>query len=138
MLKLKKSLGQNFLSDNNIIKKIIGLDNLKNRNIIEIGPGSGKLTEFIIKEKPKKLVLIEKDRRFCKLLKDKFVDHKKFIEIHNKDILDFTFKENFLKDAIIFGNLPYNISTQILAKFICIKNGHHSLKNYFYVSKRSC
>ena len=87
MLKLKKSLGQNFLSDNNIIKKIIGLDNLKNRNIIEIGPGSGNLTEFIIKEKPKKLVLIEKDRRFYKLLKDKFVDHK-FIEIHNKEAFE--------------------------------------------------
>ena len=135
MLKLKKSLGQNFLSDNNIIKKIIGLDNLKNRNIIEIGPGSGKLTEFIIKEKPKKLVLIEKDRRFYKLLKDKFVDHK-FIEIHNKDILDFTFKENFLKDAIIFGNLPYNISTQILAKFICIKEWPPFFKKIIFMFQK--
>ena len=52
MLRLKKSLGQNFLTDNNIIKKIISLDNLKNQTILEIGPGSGNLTEFIIKEQP--------------------------------------------------------------------------------------
>ena len=54
MLRLKKSLGQNFLSDNNIIKKIASLDNLKNQTILEIGPGSGNLTEFIIKKQPKK------------------------------------------------------------------------------------
>ena len=101
-IKAKKSLGQNFLIDKNILKKIVSIKDISNAVVLEVGPGSGNLTEFIIKEKPKKLVLIEKDRRFYKLLKDKFVDHK-FIEIHNKDILDFTFKENFLKDAIILN-----------------------------------
>ena len=120
MLRLKKSLGQNFLTDNNIIKKIISLDNLKNQTILEIGPGSGNLTEFIIKEQPKKIILIEKDQRFCKLLKEKF-DHQKEVEIHNKDILKYTFNDVSIRDSIIFGNLPYNISTQILAKFISLK-----------------
>ena len=79
MLRLKKSLGQNFLSDNNIIKKIASLDNLKNQTILEIGPGSGNLTEFIIKKQPKKIILIEKDQRFCELLKKKF-DHQKDLD----------------------------------------------------------
>ena len=79
MLKLKKSLGQNFLIDKNIIKKIIKLDNIENQIIIEIGPGSGNLTELILKEKPKKVLLIEKDRRFSELLKNKF----KYGKIHS-------------------------------------------------------
>ena len=58
---LKKSLGQNFLIDKNIIRKIITLVNLKNKNIIEIGPGKGALTEEILKEKPKSITIIEKD-----------------------------------------------------------------------------
>ena len=51
----KKSLGQNFLIDNNIKKKIIKLVNFKNRNVIEIGPGNGALTKEILKQKPKSL-----------------------------------------------------------------------------------
>ena len=102
MLKLKKSLGQNFLSDNNIIKKITSLDSLKNQTILEIGPGSGNLTEFIIKKQPKKIILIEKDQRFCKLLKEKF-GNQKGLEIHNKDILEYTFNEISLKNSIVFG-----------------------------------
>ena len=65
MLRLKKSLGQNFLIDKNIINKIISVENLKNQNIFEIGPGSGNLTDFIVKEKPKKIVLIEKMKDFA-------------------------------------------------------------------------
>ena len=120
MLKLKKSLGQNFLSDKNILKKIVSLDNIKNQTVVEIGPGSGNLTEFIIKEDPKKIILIEKDKRFFNLLKEKLSSHKN-IEIHNKDILKFNFAEFNIGESIVFGNLPYNISTQILAKFICLK-----------------
>ena len=51
MLKLKKSLGQNFLVDKNIIRKITSLDDLKNQMVLEIGPGSGNLTESIIEKK---------------------------------------------------------------------------------------
>ena len=58
---LKKKYGQNFLIDKNIVKKIINLVRMKDKNIIEIGPGRGALTEEIIKQKPKSLCLIEKD-----------------------------------------------------------------------------
>ena len=78
MLLLKKSLGQHFLTDKNIIKKIIKLDDLKNQTIFEIGPGSGNLTEFIVKEKPKKIVLVEKDLRLYELLKEKFKSENNF------------------------------------------------------------
>ena len=69
----KKSLGQNFLIDNNIIKKIIKIANINyNSKILEIGPGTGNLTNEIINKKPKKILLIEKDKRLCLILKDKF------------------------------------------------------------------
>ena len=121
MLKLKKSLGQNFLKDNNILNKIVTLEPLFDQKIFEIGPGSGNLTNFIINKKPKSLILIEKDKRFYEILKDKYKAENNF-KIFNKDILDYninSFKDN---DVIVFGNLPYNISTQILAKFIKIKS----------------
>ena len=68
MLKLKKSLGQNFLTDQNIINKITSLEIIENQTIFEIGPGSGNLTEAIIRKNPKKITLIEKDSRFCEIL----------------------------------------------------------------------
>ena len=67
----KKSLGQNFLKDKNIIKKIINLTEIKNRNIVEIGPGEGALTEEILNKDPKSLSIIEKDFDLCKKLKIK-------------------------------------------------------------------
>ena len=116
MLELKKSLGQNLLIDKNIIKKIIDQSEIKNKFIIEIGPGTGNLTKTIIERKPKNLLLIEKDKRLHKILKTKFKSMKN-CEVINNDILNYNFNSN-LKEAVIFGNLPYNISTQILAKFI--------------------
>ena len=68
----KKSLGQNFLIDNNIIKKIVNLVNIKNKNIIEIGPGKGALTDEILKKKPKSITLIEKDYSLVQNLKVKY------------------------------------------------------------------
>ena len=78
----KKSLGQNFLIDKNIIDKIINLTNIENRDIVEIGPGKGALTEEILKKKPKSLTLIEKDINLVKDLKIKFSEDKK-IKIFN-------------------------------------------------------
>ena len=63
MIKPKKSLGQNFLIDQNIIDKIIKFSDIRNNNIIEIGPGTGNLTRKIISQHPKSLILIEKDRQ---------------------------------------------------------------------------
>ena len=115
-IKPKKSLGQNFLTDNNIIKSIVNVGNIKNNNIIlEIGPGTGNLTNFILKKNPKKTYVIEKDYNLAKLLQKKF-DSK--INIINKDILNFNLDSILEKKIIIFGNLPYNISTQILTKWI--------------------
>ena len=119
MLKFKKSLGQNFLNDNNILKKIVGLDTIKNSEVLEIGPGIGNLTVFIEKEKPKSMLLIEKDKRFYNELKEKFKSKKNY-KILNQDILTFNLNNFEKKNVIVFGNLPYNISTQILANFIKI------------------
>ena len=115
----KKSLGQNYLTDLNVIKKIINLTSIKNKNILEIGPGKGALTKEILKNKPKSLTLIEKDNILFNELKFQYKDQKNVI-IHNKDILKFNFEDK-LKNTIIFGNLPYNISSQILAKIIKFK-----------------
>jgi len=135
MLKLKKSLGQNFLTDKNITRKILNLENLKNQTILEIGPGSGSLTESIIKGNPKKIILIEKDQRFSQLLKDRLKNEKN-LEIHNKDILQYDFANTLLENAIIFGNLPYNISTQILVKFISLKNWPPFFKKIIFMFQK--
>ena len=120
MFKLKKSLGQNFLIDKNIINKILSIETLKNQNIIEIGPGSGNLTKLIIRKGIKKFLAIEKDERFYELLKKEFRNNNK-IHIDNMDILKKDLNKIDLKNVIVFGNLPYNISTQILVNFINLK-----------------
>ena len=120
MIKLKKSLGQNFLIDKNILDKIINLTKIENNNIIEIGPGTGNLTERILKQKPKNFISIEKDQILAKNLSIKFQKSKKF-EIFNDDILKFNLEKKTKKNSIIIGNLPYNISSQILIKLIKFK-----------------
>jgi 16S rRNA (adenine1518-N6/adenine1519-N6)-dimethyltransferase len=120
MIKPKKSLGQNFLIDNNIINKIIGLSDIKNNNIIEIGPGTGNLTKKIIEQKPKNLILIEKDQTLTSNLKNELIKYNNF-KIFNEDILKFDLENNMKKNSIIIGNLPYNISSQILVKLIKFK-----------------
>ena len=115
MIRAKKSLGQNFLIDKNIIVKIVNILKLKNKNILEIGPGTGNLTEEILKKSPKKVLVVEKDDSLANLLKEKFKDR---IDVINKDILKID--ENSLSNQAltVFGNLPYNISTEILCKWI--------------------
>ncbi|MDC1096497.1 16S rRNA (adenine(1518)-N(6)/adenine(1519)-N(6))-dimethyltransferase RsmA [Pelagibacteraceae bacterium] len=117
MIKLKKSLGQNFLIDKNVLNKVVSSGSVSNKHVLEIGPGSGNLTNEIINLNPKTLTLIEKDERLYSILKDKLNSHKKII-IFNNDILKFDLEKNVKKNTTVFGNLPYNISTQILVKFI--------------------
>ena len=120
MIKAKKSLGQNFLIDQNIIDKIINIVEIKDKSILEIGPGTGNLTKNILKKKPKKLIVVEKDNTLAMLLKKKLESDVKII---NDDIL--RLDENNLDEDIltVFGNLPYNISTEILCNWVLnIKN----------------
>ena len=113
--KAKKSLGQNFLIDKNILYKIINLTNIKDESIVEIGPGTGNLTNLILENKPKKFFAIEKDKDLVLDLKKKF---KGKIKIINDDILNINEKVISKEKVIVFGNLPYNISTEILCKWI--------------------
>ena len=115
MIKAKKSLGQNFLIDNNIINKITDIVDIYSQNILEVGPGTGNLTEAILKKKPKNFYAIEKDNELAIKIKEKFKDQ---VNVINKDVLKFN--ENLLSEEqlLVFGNLPYNISTEILSKWI--------------------
>jgi 16S rRNA (adenine1518-N6/adenine1519-N6)-dimethyltransferase len=115
LIKAKKSLGQNFLIDPIILNKIVDLVNIKNKAVLEIGPGTGNLTHHILKKKPKKLIVIEKDNVLAFNLQNKFNEQ---INIINKDVLEVD--EHLLSNEklTVFGNLPYNISTEILSKWI--------------------
>ena len=120
MIKPKKSLGQNFLIDNNILNKIIKLAEISNCDIVEIGPGTGNLTKKIIEQKPNSLILIEKDKILSSNLKNELEKYNNY-KIFNEDILKFDLEKNIKKNSIIIGNLPYNISSQILVKLIKFK-----------------
>ena len=135
MILVKKSLGQNFLIDKNIIRKIINLTEIRNRNVIEIGPGKGALTDEILKKKPKSLKIIEKDNQLYKFLKKKYFKNK-IITIFNKDILKFNLEKVSEKNSILFGNLPYNISSQILVKIIKFKNSPHKFSNIIFMFQK--
>ena len=115
MIKAKKSLGQNFLIDKDVLEEIINIVTIKDKIILEVGPGTGNLTSLILKKKPKKIIVIEKDYVLAKNLSTKFKD--KFTIINN-DILNIDENLLFKEKATVFGNLPYNVSTEILSKWI--------------------
>jgi len=133
-IKAKKSLGQNFLIDKNIIKKIVEVGNiLPDSSVLEIGAGTGNLTEYILEKKPKKLFIIEKDERLVEKLKERF---DKKIDIINKDVLKVS--ENLICSdrLIVYGNLPYNISTQILSKWITNDRQNNWYENYILMFQK--
>ena len=115
MIKAKKSLGQNFLNDKNILEKIVNTVNIKNKTVMEVGPGTGNLTTYILNKKPKKFYVIEKDNTLAEGLISKF---KNKLFVMNDDILKINETKMFDEKVIVFGNLPYNISTEILTKWI--------------------
>ena len=119
MIKAKKSLGQNFLIDKNIIERIADIIDIKNKSILEVGPGTGNLTSSLLNKKPKKVYVVEKDTNLASMLEKNF---EKKIIIINEDILNLN--ENYICEdpLIVFGNLPYNISTEILCKWILNMN----------------
>jgi len=115
LIKAKKSLGQNFLIDREILEKIVNTTVVRNKNILEVGPGTGNLTSFILKKHPKKMFVIEKDDDLAKNLNETFKDQ---LTIINDDILNIDEKLLFTEKVTVFGNLPYNVSTEILSKWI--------------------
>ena len=124
----KKSLGQNFLIDNEILNLITNSGSINSNDIVlEVGPGTGNLTEKILKKKPKKLIVVKKDKNLSVILKNKF---DKDIEIINDNILNYNQDIYHNKKIIIFGNLPYNISTQILTSWIKINNLNNFCKRF--------
>jgi 16S rRNA (adenine1518-N6/adenine1519-N6)-dimethyltransferase len=114
-IKAKKSLGQNFLIDREVLEQIVSTCDITNKEILEIGPGTGNLTTYILKKNPKKVYVVEKDDELAALLKEKFEDE---IKIINNDILKVDETKISDQKLTVFGNLPYNISTEILSKWI--------------------
>jgi 16S rRNA (adenine1518-N6/adenine1519-N6)-dimethyltransferase len=125
VFRAKKSLGQNFLIDKNIIDKITNTVSIEGNEVLEVGPGTGNLTKEILKKKPSKMFLVEKDTFLAENLKE-IIDGR--VKIFNEDILKFD--ENLLSKnkIIVFGNLPYNVSTEILSTWIT------NLKNDYWFS----
>ena len=115
MIRAKKSLGQNFLTDRKVLEKIVNSVVIKDKTILEVGPGTGNLTSFILKKKPKKVYVIEKDDDLAKILDETFKDQ---LTVINDDILNLNENLFFKENVTVFGNLPYNISTEILSKWI--------------------
>ncbi len=131
----KKSLGQNFLKDKNIIKKTVNLVEVKNKNIIEIGPGKGALTDEILIKGPRSLTLIEKDQTLSKILRIKYSDNK-VVKVYHDDILKINLERIIENKSIIFGNLPYNISSQILIKLIKLNNLEKKISDLIFMFQK--
>ena len=126
MIKAKKSLGQNFLIDRNILKIISEVTTIKDKIVLEIGPGTGNLTSFILKKKPKQFIVIEKDNDLASNIAEIFKDQLKII---NEDVLNIDENSLSTEKITVFGNLPYNISTEILSRWII------NLKNDFWFDR---
>ena len=134
--KIKKSLGQNFLIDNNVINKIIKIAKIsKNHKILEIGPGLGSLTNKILKMNPAFVFAVEKDKNLIESLNEKFKNFNK-IKIINNDILNLLENNRFGNNITVFGNLPYNISTKIISTLILLNKWPPWYKNLIFMFQK--
>ena len=130
----KKSLGQNFLVNEEILNLIADFGEINSNDIVlEVGPGTGNLTEKILKKKPKKLIVVEKDKNLSLILRKKFNND---VEIINENILNYNQDIYQKKKIIIFGNLPYNISTQILTSWIKTNNLNNFCKKFILMFQK--
>ena len=120
----KKKFGQNFLLNNDLCIQIVKLEKIKNHNILEIGPGNMALTKNIINEKPKKFFAVEIDSDLIKEnqnnITSKYLINEDAIKINE---LNLFCKEKFK----IISNLPFNISAQLLVKWIKIQNNYNCI-----------
>ena len=127
LIKAKKSLGQNFLINEDVVNIISKSVEIRSNDVLlEIGAGTGNLTEKLINRNPKTIYIIEKDQVLSNFLHKKFGDQ---LNIINKDILNFDERKISKNNKlIIFGNLPYNISTQILVKQVNNSYNYQNIK----------
>ena len=127
-------MGQNFLNNTRILSNIVNAGQVSNKDIIlEIGPGTGNLTEKIIDRNPKEFYVVEKDKDLSNMLKKRFGNK---IFIINKDILDCYNEFKFNLPIKVFGNLPYNISTKILISFIKLENLEKFFEKFIFVFQK--
>ena len=137
-VKPKKYLGQHFLNDENIAKKVVDSLSLSNYlNVLEIGPGTGVLTKYLIK-KNINLKLVEIDNESVEFLKTHLSIDPLIILQH--DFLKLDLSNIFTENFAIIGNFPYNISTQIIFKVLEYKNSVPELIGMFQkeVAERIC
>ena len=130
----KKSLGQNFLKNKEILSRIVSYGNItKNDIILEIGPGTGNLTNELLKKNPKELIVVEKDDELAKIIKNKY---GRKVNVVNKDILNIFKRLRFNKPIKVFGNLPYNISTKILTSFLKLENLNTQFNKFIFIFQK--
>ena len=136
-VRAKKNLGQHFLLDKNIAKKIVDLLDCKHNNVLEIGPGMGILNDILIAKKLN-LTTIEIDEESVYFLKSRYSE--KSIRIIQADFLKINLSDYFNCQISIIGNFPYNISSQILFKVFENKNKITQLTGMFQmeVAERIC
>ena len=137
-LKPKRKFGQNFLTDDNIAKDIVSfLSDPKTKTIIEIGPGKGILTKYLLKISHKEIKFVEIDEECILYLKNKYPNIEK--HLINGDFLNINLN-SFKQPLSIIGNFPYNISSQILFKIYENKNIVNEMIGMFQleVAERIC
>ena len=128
----KKKFGQNFLTDQSIIERIVSIaGQLENKSILEIGGGSGNLTKHLIKAKPKDLIVVEIDKDYVEILGKILQSSSVKTTLISKNILKTDIYSYFSEPPVIFGNLPYNISTKILAKLLPPSNDKNKWEKLF-------
>ena len=124
-IKANKNLGQNFLINEEVVKNIVGCSNIEKEDlVIEIGPGLGTLTKYLL-EKAGKVICIELDIKMLQILEDRFSLYNNF-ELINNDVLKVDLKniiekekaEGKIKNVKIVANLPYYITTPIIMKLL--------------------
>ena len=124
-IKANKSLGQNFLIREEIVETIVESSQIDKQDlVIEIGPGLGTLTKFLL-EKARKVIAIELDKKMEEILKDRFLCYQNFELLHQdvlkvdlKDLIEKEKEKNTIKEVKIVANLPYYITTPIIMKLL--------------------
>jgi 16S rRNA (adenine1518-N6/adenine1519-N6)-dimethyltransferase len=122
MVRAKKFLGQHFLKDKSIAKQIVDSLDATTKNILEVGPGTGVLTQFLL-QRPENLKLVEIDRESIAFLRETYPGFRNSGTLYQDDFLEMELNSLFDGDSFsVIGNFPYNISSQIFFKVIKYKD----------------